>query len=58
MTGLAVDSDQSWIKLRENKTQVHTLDFPGGLVVKSLLANAGDVDSVPGPESPHMIWGS
>ena len=23
-------------------------DFPGGLVVKNLLANAGDMDSIPG----------
>ena len=24
------------------------MDFPGGLVVKNLPANAGDVDSIPG----------
>ena len=30
------------------------LDFPGGAVVKNLLANAGDTGSSPGPGRSHM----
>ena len=33
-------------------------DFPGGPVVKSLPANAGDMGSIPGPERFHMLWGN
>ena len=29
-------------------------DFPGGAVVKNLPANAGDMDSSPGPGRSHM----
>ena len=29
-------------------------DFPGGAVVKNLLANAGDTGSSPGPRRSHM----
>ena len=29
--------------------------FPGGAVVKNPPANAGDVGSSPGPETPHML---
>ena len=29
-------------------------DFPGGLVVKNLPANAGDTDSIPGLGRPHI----
>ena len=29
-------------------------DFPGGLVVKNLPANAGDMGSIPGPGRSHM----
>ena len=32
-------------------------DFPGGPVDKNLPANAGDVGSIPGPESFLMLWG-
>ena len=31
-----------------SQTQGGGQDFPGGLVVKSLLANAGDTDLIPG----------
>ena len=31
-------------------------DFPGGTVVKSLLANAGDTGSSPGLGRSHMLW--
>jgi len=31
-------------------------DFPGGPVVKNLLANAGDMGSIPGPGRSHMPW--
>ena len=33
-------------------------DFPGGTVVKSLPANAGDMGSSPGPAGSHMPWGN
>ena len=33
-------------------------DFPGGTVVKNLLANAGDVSSIPGLGRSHMPWSS
>ena len=29
-------------------------EFPGGMVVKDLPANAGDTGSVPGPGRSHM----
>ena len=31
-------------------------DFPGGAVVGSPPANAGDAGSSPGPEGSHMPW--
>ena len=30
------------------------MDFPGGLVVKNLPANAEDTDSIPSPGRSHM----
>ena len=30
------------------------MDFPGGAVVENPPANAGDMDSIPGPERSHM----
>ena len=30
--------------------------FPGGSVVKSLPANAGDVGSITGPGRSYMLW--
>ena len=30
--------------------------FPGGAVVKNPPANAGDMDSSPGPGRSHMPW--
>ena len=32
-------------------------DFPGGLVVKNMLSNAGDLGSIPGQGS-YMPWGN
>ena len=32
--------------------------FPGGAVVESLPANAGDTGSSPGPGGTHMPWSS
>ena len=32
------------------------LDFPGGVVVKSPPANAGDMGSIPGPGRSNMLW--
>ena len=37
--------------------QISVLDFPGGPVVKSPPANAGDVGSSPGLGRPHMPQG-
>ena len=34
------------------------LDFPGGAVVKNPPANAGDMDSNPGPGRSHVPWSS
>ena len=34
----------------------HYCDFPGGPVVKSLLANGGDTGSIPGLGRFHMLW--
>ena len=31
-------------------------DFPGGPVVKNLLANAGDTDSISSPGRFHVPW--
>ena len=33
-------------------------DFPGGLVVKNLPANAGDTGSIPVPGRFHKPWGN
>ena len=33
-------------------------DFPGGPVVKTLPANAGDTGSIPGPVRSHVSWGN
>ena len=30
--------------------------FPGGSAVKNPPANAGDMDSIPGPERPQVPW--
>ena len=38
--------------------QVFVWDFPGGQVVKTLPANAGDTGSIPTPERFHMPQGS
>ena len=34
------------------------MDFPGGLVIKNVPANAGDTVSIPGPQSPNKHTGS
>lgn len=44
-----------WKNSRTNRVQRKKfLDFPDGLVVKSLLVNAGDTGSISGPGRPHM----
>ena len=35
---------------------VKVLDFSGGPVIENLLANAGDMGSIPGLEGFHMLW--
>ena len=34
------------------------IGLPGGPVVKNLLANAGDICSIPGPGRCHRPWGN
>ena len=38
--------------------KVKRQDFPGGIVVKNLPANAGNMGSISGPEIFHMPQGS
>ena len=40
----------------EFETKSKYLDFPGGVVVKNLPANAGDTGSIPGLGRSHMPW--
>ena len=40
--------------LREKKN--HKQGFPGGSVVKNLLANAGDMGSIPDSGRSHTLW--
>ena len=35
---------------------LHSLGFPGGVVVKNPPANAGDTSLIPGPGRSHMLW--
>ena len=35
-------------------SQKESWDFPGGAMVKNPLANAGHMDSIPGPGRSHM----
>ena len=37
-----------------NKSKTKNMDFPGGLVIKNLPANAGNTGSIPGPGRLHM----
>ena len=39
-----------------HRLKVCVEDFPGGLVVGNLPANAGNMGSIPGPERFHMLW--
>ena len=46
----------SWTWLKQlNMHKKISLGFPGGLVIKILLANAGDVGSIPDLGRPHML---
>ena len=38
----------------KNKNKTKNMDFPGGLVIKNLPANAGDTGSIPGPRRFHL----
>ena len=40
----------------QNELKNHDQDFPGGLVVKNLPADAGDIDSIPGTGRYHIPW--
>ena len=39
---------------KKNEQNFLNLGFPGGLVVKNLPANAGDMGSIPGLGKSHM----
>ena len=43
---------------RVNSVKKKFRDFPGGLVVKNLPSNSGDVGSIPdqGTKIPHALW--
>ena len=41
-------------KLETTQMSISKRDFPGGAVVKSPPANAGDMGSIPGPGRSHM----
>ena len=47
-------NDSSRGELRNLYVKNMGRDFPGGVVVKNLLANAGDTGSSPGPGRSHM----
>ena len=47
-------NDSSRGELRNLYVKNMGRDFPGGVVVKNLLANAGDTGSTPGPGRSHM----
>ena len=42
--------------IKKSKSYKCWRDFPGGTVVKSPPANAGDTGSSPGPGRSHMLW--
>ena len=43
-----------WLQHKDTKPKLQ--GFPGGWVVRSLPANAGDMDSIPGLGRFHMSW--
>jgi len=45
-------------KVRKTLAECVSQDFPGGPVVKNLLANAEDMGSIPGPARSYMMWGN
>ena len=45
-------------RLAKNELLKECRDFPGGLVVKNLPANAGDMGSIPGLGRFHMLRGN
>ena len=47
-------NNPSILKGRTNSVNRKLRDFPGGTVVKSPPANAGDTGSIPGPGRSHM----
>ena len=44
--------------IKKKKKRFIFRDLPGGLVVKNLPANAGDMDSIPGLGRPHVPQGN
>ena len=48
----------SFLTLQLNIKILQIRDFPGGPVVKNPPANAGEVDSIPGPGRFHMPCGN
>ena len=54
MDGKKLYNHQELQKKYLMKFNIHSQDFPGGIVVKNPPANAGDVDSIPGAGRSHM----
>ena len=46
------------LQLKINNFLKMEWDFPGGLVVKNTLANAGDIGSIPGLGRFHVLQGN
>ena len=54
-TALITWSLQEWVKGTNSTIKTQLADFPGSLVVKNLLANAGDISVIPCLGRPHML---
>ena len=49
---------KKWILILIIYYKPPSLDFPGGLMIKNPLVNAGDAGSTPGLGRFHMPWGN
>ena len=61
--GLDAGRDSQWARVLQDQRmtsylQKDFLDFPGGIVVKNLPANAGNTGLIPGSGRFHMARGS
>ena len=58
--GLDAGRDSQWARVLQDQRMTSYLqkDFPGGIVVKNLPANAGNMGLIPGSGRFHMARGS